>query len=201
LLPVPKAEKRQAGGGETTLTNSSVLKDENSVVPTSSFGVATRPNGSSSNNEVATAEPQSECIGEVPVEWLVLNVPDMTVPTPCFVMDETLPFASRAFQLVCDNKAYMEPYRLRRQSQQSVLKRALLYAELYPRDPEAYDIFDDVEGLKVHCCLCACDSFHAAKRCPRFARSLAFKVFLLSAVGHFSKLFMLHRLIMLCFAA
>ena len=43
----------------------------------------------------------------------------------------------------------MEPYRRQRQSQQSVLKRALRYVELYPKDPDAYDIFDDVEGLQV----------------------------------------------------
>ena len=181
LLPVPKAEKRPAGG-EETLTGSVVFEDENSLARTSSFGVATRPNYSSFNNEVATAELQSECIGEVPVEWLVLNVPDMTVPTPCFSVDERLSFASRVFQLVCDNKAYMEPYRRRRQSQQSVLKRALLYAERYPTDPEAYDIFDDVEGLKVHCHLCARDSFHAAKRCPRSAQPFAFKVHLPSSL-------------------
>eukprot|EP01043_Picozoa_sp_COSAG02_P053627 COSAG02_NODE_5951_length_3917_cov_29.217391_2_plen_342_part_00 len=43
----------------------------------------------------------------------------------------------------------MAPYRRQRQSQQSVLKRALRYVELHPKDPDAYDIFDDVEGLRV----------------------------------------------------
>jgi hypothetical protein len=49
------------------------------------------------------AVEQSTHNGKLPSEWLVLNVPDMTTPTPCFQQPEKHSFATHAFQVLFNN--------------------------------------------------------------------------------------------------